>query len=213
MPMICKKSTIGAQIVLSEHVINIQVGDMLQGIHYLTDDGQAAVITGRLRVINATVDPNTLAMSASCPPQPYLQNYVHVVSIVVDTSTEMNADYVCIPIENIICIESVNGVMDYENVVDTVVEMLGATGDPVVTELGNNSYEIKGQTDTFTSIFDDIIRITGNVDSMYANIEHQRMIQYFDGTNLETFKEEIDKLLPKRLEDPSAVITLTINFK
>ena len=211
--MICKKSTIGAQIVLNKRVINIQVGDMLQGVHYLTDDGQNATISGRLRVINATVERNTVAVSTSCPPQPYLQDYVHVVSIVVDTSTEMNADYVCIPIENIFCIESVNGFVDYENVVDTVIEMLGGDGNPVVTELEDNSYEIKGRTDTFTSIFDEIIRIAGNVDSMYANVEHQRMIQYFDGTNLNTFKEEIDKLLPKCLEDPSAAITLTINFK
>ena len=86
---------------------SISEGDIIYGLTYRISSVETAYLdAGRVRVIQANTQSNT-STENSCPPEPYVQNYIEITNLVIDTSAINYADLIKIPIKNMIAIEDV----------------------------------------------------------------------------------------------------------
>ena len=79
-------------------------GDIVKGLTYKQGFG-TKTINGSVRVLNGT--PKTVSNKTMCPPEPYISNLLIISSIVIDSSTEFDAELTNISISSIIDIESI----------------------------------------------------------------------------------------------------------
>jgi len=113
---------VGLTIKLDGKEFTVNENDVVNGLQY-TENGQTKTIDGRIRVICATtkaqnIDPPT------CPPDPYLQNYITPTKVIVDYSEENVAKITRINISNI---TGIGSVVDAETA-DGVVAVGPGTG-------------------------------------------------------------------------------------
>lgn len=89
-----------------EHsVITVFEGDRVHNLRYLRGSLEYT-ISGIIRIINAkTMSCDTVP--TTCMPEPYIDKYIDIQSIIIDISTEFNAKLVRIPVDDIIDIDYV----------------------------------------------------------------------------------------------------------
>lgn len=106
----CLTLTIGDDSAKKE--FRIHEGDIVTNLKYKRGDNEYTV-TGAVRVINAAAKNSNYQQT--CPPESYFAKIVQINSIIVDKSTEYDADLVTITTSEIVDIESVTEEGDEES--------------------------------------------------------------------------------------------------
>lgn len=106
----CLILTIGDDSAKKEY--RIHEGDIVTNLKYKRGDNEYTV-TGAVRVINAAAKNSNYQQT--CPPESYFAKIVQINSIIVDKSTEYDADLVTITTSEIVDIESVTEEGDEES--------------------------------------------------------------------------------------------------
>ena len=188
----------------------ISEGDIIYGLTYRISSVETAYLdAGRVRVIQANTKPNT-STENSCPPEPYVQDYIAITNLVIDVSAINYADLIKIPIKNMITIKDVKS-PDEVNTNEMFVNMI-FNGIPGMQNDDDHSYNIiiSNGLISDTGLFD---MITSMED--FTSITVSDGIQSFTyqaGENLEIFKSNVDTMLPKTNDDPTSELTISIIF-
>ena len=201
------KATIKARLVLEDRTVIVKERDVLTGVHYQSGD-QELVVDGRIRVICANTRANN-QIPTNCPPEPFVQNYITPTMLILDSSAEHDAEIIRIAISDIRTIDHISSDDTREKAID---EAIMAIPDATVTEISDNNYEIKTSTGSITTgeLF-QVITELGGYDSVEVTCADQA-IRHQAGEDLETFKQEVDALLPKSYKDEPVTLTMLINF-
>ena len=85
---------------------NLHEGDIVRDLEYKFGE-KTKKISGTIRVLNGTTRSGAPAASTECPPEPYLQKFVTVGSMVIDSSEEFDAELTKVSISNIVGIGSI----------------------------------------------------------------------------------------------------------
>lgn len=85
---------------------NLHEGDIVRDLEYKFGE-KTKKISGTIRVLNGTTRSGAPAASTECPPEPYLQKFVTVGSMVIDSSEEFDAELTKVSISNIVGIGAV----------------------------------------------------------------------------------------------------------
>lgn len=85
---------------------NLHEGDIVRDLEYKFGE-KTKKISGTIRVLNGTTRSGAPAASTECPPEPYLQKFITVGSMVIDSSEEFDAELTKVSISNIIGIGAV----------------------------------------------------------------------------------------------------------
>ena len=88
--------------------VTLYEGDLVKGLKY-TVNGVESSLDGRVRVIRAVTRANSTVPS-TCPPEPYVSQYITATALVIDVSEQYDADLVAVQINQITGIDSVNDV-------------------------------------------------------------------------------------------------------
>lgn len=97
---------IGVQLQLnSGKRVELFENDIVHNLIYKDRDTEK-VVSGSVRVLEAVTKENS-ARSTECPPEPYVQKFVNVNSMIIDSSAEFDAELTRITLANVIDIESV----------------------------------------------------------------------------------------------------------
>lgn len=99
-------ATIGAVLKINDAEYPIAEGDVVNNLRY-TVNGAEEVLTGKVRVISATTTAQNVDPHTSCPPNPYLSQYVKVKGLIIDSSTDKEAILTQINVANITGLDSV----------------------------------------------------------------------------------------------------------
>ena len=188
----------------------ISEGDIIYGLTYQISSVETAYLdAGRVRVIQADTKSN-ISTENSCPPEPYVQNYITITNLVIDVSAINYADLIKIPIKNIIAIEDVKS-PDEVNTNEMFVNMI-FNSIPGMQNDGDHSYNIiiSNGLISDTGLFDMITSMEN-----FASITVSDGIQSFTyqaGENLEIFKSNVDTMIPKTNDDPTSELTIKIIF-
>lgn len=105
--MATASAKVGCLLMLGNAQIELYEGDSITNLRY-TSGGTERTISGRVRVINATTRANSTTPS-SCPPEPYVHQYITIASLTIDSSEVFDAEMTRINISSITGVESVNG--------------------------------------------------------------------------------------------------------
>ena len=202
------KAVIKAVVELSKRTVELREGDVLTNLTYTDANGQRITDSGAVRVIDCETIANN-SIPESCPPAPYLHQFIKVTGIALDTSDIYEADVRRIPIDRIINIEAINGEYDPETIVDNAIE----TCTDSVVEVSNNNYNIVTDNGKITDrgMIESIFGIS-NFVSLTVAVEGDT--RTFDSqSNLEDVRAYVDSHIPKSNDDPSINMTLTIELK
>lgn len=124
-PRICANLTINDGV---SKVFEIHENDIIHDLKY-RKSGEEVTISGAIRVIN--VSTNKVTIAQTCPPESYFSKLVNITSMIIDCSTEFDADLVNIAVADIISIGSVER-PDEANVVPVGVGPQYQTIDKIV---------------------------------------------------------------------------------
>lgn len=188
----------------------ISEGDIVYGLTYRISSVETAYLdAGRVRVIQANTKSNT-STENSCPPEPYVQNYIEITNLVIDVSAINYADLIRIPIKNIIDLKDVKSPSEIDEK-ELFVNMI-FNGIPDMQNEGDHSYNIiiSNGLISDTGLFD---MITSMED--FTSITVSDGIQSFTyqaGDDLAAFNANVDTMLPKTNDDPSTELTINIVF-
>lgn len=188
----------------------IEEGDMIEGLTYRVNSIETSTITaGRVRVIQANTRFNENTEN-SCPPEPYVQNYITITNLVVNISKINDADLIKIPIKDIIAIKdakSPNEIDSNEISVNMIFNSI-----PGMQNDGDRSYNITISNGLIsdTGLFD---MITSMKDFTSITVSNKaQSFTYQIGEDLEIFKSNVDTMLPKTNDDPTSELTINIIF-
>lgn len=188
----------------------IEEGDMIEGLTYRVNSIETSTITaGRVRVIQANTRFNENTEN-SCPPEPYVQNYITITNLVIDISKINDADLIKIPVKDIIAIKNVkspNEIDSNEISVNTIFNSI-----PGMQNDGDRSYNITISNGLIsdTGLFDMITSMKDFVSITVSN--ETQSFTYQIGEDLEIFKSNVDTMLPKTNDDPTSELTINIIF-
>ena len=188
----------------------IEEGDMITGLTYRVNSIETSTITaGRVRVIQANTRFNENTEN-SCPPEPYVQNYITITNLVVDVSKINNADLIKIPIRDIIAIKDVKSPNEIDSNEISVNMIFNSI--PGMQNDGDRSYNITISNGLIsdTGLFD---MITSMKDFTSITVSNEtQSFTYQIGEDLELFKSNVDAMLPKTNDDPTSELTISIIF-
>lgn len=188
----------------------ISEGDIIYGLTYRVSSAETVYLdAGRVRVIQANTKFNENTEN-SCPPEPYVQNYITITNLVVDISKINDADLIKIPIKNIIAIRDVKSPNEIDSN-ETSVNMI-FNSIPGMQNDGDRSYNITISNGLIsdTGLFD---MITSMEDFTSITVSNEtQSFTYQIGEDLEIFKSNVDTMLPKTNDDPTSELTISIIF-
>ena len=188
----------------------IEEGDMITGLTYRVNSIETSTITaGRVRVIQANTRFNENTEN-SCPPEPYVQNYITITNLVVDVSKINNADLIKIPIRDIIAIKDVKSPNEIDSNEISVNMIFNSI--PGMQNDGDRSYNITISNGLIsdTGLFD---MITSMKDFTSITVSNEtQSFTYQIGEDLELFKSNVDAMLPKTNDDLTSELTISIIF-
>lgn len=104
MAVFVPKIGVHIQLNSGKHV-ELFENDIVHNLVYRDRDTEK-VISGSVRVLEAVTKENS-SKATDCPPEPYIQKFVNVNSMIIDSSTEFDAELTRIAMANVIDIESV----------------------------------------------------------------------------------------------------------
>jgi len=169
-------------------VIELHEGDIVRGLTYKVN-GKEAQLSGAVRVINVVTRSNT-ATPAVCPPEPYSHRFIAVSSLVIDSSSEFDAELTAIDIDSIISIDAVEkdggaisvGVGDQYKTLNEVISSAPA-GSTVKIAAG--TYEIPLTLDRDISIVGDggDVVLTGPIN-IEKNADGNKVNVHIDGVRI-----------------------------
>lgn len=99
-------ANIGVKIIFNDKVFECYEGDKITNLVY-TEGPVTKSISGSIRVISVS----TRAYSSGpdeCPPESFISDICQVNELIIDSSSEFDADIIHVPIKNIVSIEKVN---------------------------------------------------------------------------------------------------------
>ena len=138
---------IGCVLTLGNAQIELYEGDSITGLRY-TSGGVEKTIDGRVRVINATTRANS-TIPSSCPPEPYVHQYITISSLTIDSSDVFDAEMTKINISDILSVSSVNG-----------EELAIAVGDQIYSNMTEAIAAVEdGGTVTLMKDVEDVVSI------------------------------------------------------
>lgn len=188
----------------------IEEGDMIEGLTYRVNSIETSTITaGRVRVIQANTRFNE-NIENSCPPEPYVQNYITITNLVVDISKINDADLIKIPVKDIIAIKDVKSPNEIDSNEISVNMIFNSI--PGMQNDGDRSYSITISNGLIsdTGLFD---MITSMKDFTSITVSNKtQSFTYQIGEDLEIFKSNVDTMMPKTNDDPTSELTINIIF-
>lgn len=188
----------------------IEEGDMIEGLTYRVNSIETSTITaGRVRVIQANTRFNENTEN-SCPPEPYVQNYITVTNLVIDISKINDADLIKIPIKDIIAIKDVKSPNEIDSNEISVNMIFNSI--PGMKNDGDRSYNITISNGLIsnTGLFD---MVTSMKDFTSITVSNEtQSFTYQIGEDLEIFKSNVDTMMPKTNDDPTSELTINIIF-
>lgn len=205
--MATSKARVGATLTLHKRIATVFEGDIVEGLH-CTLDGEPAVINGCIRVIVADTTANNQIVD-SCPPEPYAQEFIKPRMLIIDSSDVFDADMVRVNISDITDIDSINGKVDPESVIDNAILEIS---DCTVVEDANNVYSIESSTGSISAggLFESILTIPGYIQMSIT--DGNITVLHHKGEDIKGFKTSVDELLPKSNDDPPVQLTLTVYY-
>ena len=200
------RAVVGIMLITSKREEPLVEGDLVGNLSYRNEYGVVSFVSGKIRAIVADVNYNR-SIPDDCPPEPYVQNYVIPSKIIIDVSTQYDADFVSVDIDSIIGVETINGETDQEVVVDGVFNAV-----PGIVEESNNNYSYTTEKGSILDLelFDNLAKLDGLVD-LTVNVG-ESTCTYAPGQNIEVLKSQIDQHVPKTNDDPPVVFTITVNI-
>ena len=205
------RAKVGVSVVLKKRTVQLFEDDVVTELQYIDQTtGEPVLISGSIRVIVCNVVANN-STGNSCPPESYVPNYVIPTALIIDYSDQYDAKLMRIDIDDIIDIAEINGEVDLETVVDHAIESIS---NAVITEIENNVYTVVTSTGVITDsgLFETIIANIGSKSTITVT-DGTITASYVPGSDLAAFKAVVDDMIPKKLEDPTVSLTLTINDK
>ena len=188
----------------------IEEGDMIEGLTYRVNSIETSTITaGKVRVIQADTRFNENTEN-SCPPEPYVQNYITITNLVIDISKINDADLIKIPIKDIIAIKDVKSPNEIDSNEISVNMIFNSI--PGMQNDGDHSYSITISNGLIsdTGLFD---MITSMKDFTSITVSNEtQSFTYQIGEDLELFKSNVDTMMPKTNDDPTSELTINIVF-
>lgn len=97
---------VGLSLQRDHGAVTMFEGDRIHNLRYRRGSLEYT-ISGILRIINA----KTAACSTvpeTCMPEPYIDEYIDIQSVIIDISSEFNAKLIRIPVGDIIDVDSVS---------------------------------------------------------------------------------------------------------
>lgn len=188
----------------------IKEGDMIEGLTYRVNSIETSTITaGRVRVIQANTRFNENTEN-SCPPEPYVQNYITITNLVIDISKINDADLIKIPIKDIIAIKDVKSPNEIDSNEISVNMIFNSI--PGMKNDGDRSYNITISNGLIsdTGLFDMITSMKDFISITVSN--ETQSFTYQIGEDLEIFKSNVDTMMPKTNDDPTSELTINIIF-
>lgn len=188
----------------------ISEGDIIYGLTYRISSIETAYLdAGRVRVIQANTKSNT-STENSCPPEPYVQNYIEITNLVIDVSAINYADLIKIPIKNIIDLKDVKSPSEIDKK-ELFVNMI-FNGIPGMQNEGDHSYNIiiSNGLISDTDLFDMITSMEDFTSITVSN--GTQSFTYQTGEDLSVFEANVDTMVPKTNDDPTSELTINIIF-
>lgn len=97
---------VGLSLQKDHDVITMFEGDHVHNLRYRRGSLEYT-ISGILRIINAKTAVCNM-VPTTCMPEPYIDEYIDIQSIIIDISSEFNAKLIRIPVGDIIDVDSVS---------------------------------------------------------------------------------------------------------
>lgn len=163
--MATAKAMVGVTLNMNGQAsITLFEGDVIEGLTYKSGE-ETKTISGTVRVIHGSIRANSTAPK-NCPPEPYAQKYITVTALIIDSSSEFDAELQRVDINSIVSIGSVNGEklaasvngVYYSSVAEAI--QAAAPGDTVVVMESANIDNITlgiGTDITIQGMSDDIV--------------------------------------------------------
>ena len=133
----------------------IKEGDVLTGLQY-TENNTIKTIDGKVRVINGVLTSIPSNRPTTCPPEPYLQNYMKSTDLILDTSEENSAELKKIPVSSIIAIKEVNdisvNIASTVGTYDTITDAISSSSGEQISIAGNITEDVTINTGTVANI-------------------------------------------------------------
>lgn len=124
------KAKLGVILTVDESApITLFEGDVVKNLVYKSGTTEKT-ISGAVRVIDASTKGNN-SVPTDCPPEPYSFKYITPYALVIDSSSEFDADLTRINISNILRIGEVNGEIVNQDVTEPTTTAITAAVEAV----------------------------------------------------------------------------------
>lgn len=96
---------VGLSLQKDHDAITMFEGDYVHNLRYRRGSLEYT-ISGILRIINAKTSACS-TIPTTCMPEPYIDKYIDIQSVIIDISSEFNAKLIRIPVGDIVDVDSV----------------------------------------------------------------------------------------------------------
>lgn len=197
---------VGANLKLRKRTVSVFEGDIVEGLHYQVGN-EILSVSGCVRVIVTDTKANNQIVD-SCPPEPYVQNFMTPRMLIIDSSDTYDADMIRVNISAITDIDRINGITDPDAMIDHAIET--KIPESTVVEEADNLYSITVGLGTVSTggLWEEILKVPGiqTISCECNGITHV----YHKGDDIEAYKKLVDEFIPKSNDDPEVTITMTV---